>query len=1009
MPEPTINKTLITSLEMFCAMQVAMQQTTSTVWFDTETTSADRDVPDIVSAQFGFTHSDGEFHAYFVPVWHTSITHYVFDAAARRLEACFGEHDGPIPREDAEEALCDLLEWLLGDPDRTIGGHNLKYDIRRAHDLILRRRGYPVTVKCSVKDTMMYTYFLETENNRLKDNCKEFLRLSDSEVLDFEDICPNFDLAPLVPIDVIAHYGYPDVYRPPMLLSKVKRHMTPKMIKLAEEVESPNVKVIAHMESIGVRMDVPLLHELDAEFAISQADLQRQIYDLVGCEFNLTGPQLSRTMYDDTRMWDGEALQKAIKKYVKDFGRGANGLFPANKEVIGDLLYYKTATPEGLQVAELISKYNSYGTVRGGFTGKLPGFVREDGRIHPSFSQVGTVTTRLSCADPNLMNIPFRDVEFRRLRECFIATPGWVLVGADFSALELVLMAHQSQDPILMAIFLSDPPGDPHQITADALGIVRSLAKCVSPTTWLTTPDGAKRISEFVGDAFDVSEPLISDDVLGTDGFVKVNASYRNKNDRRFLVVTNKSILVCSANHQFAAPDGTLVRAEDLAKGMPLAEVATHTAVKTHSGRVLVTNKDIPSTWLETTPQWAYFAGLFIGDGTANATSCSICVGNYKKKDNYGFSYDAWGEIVKGVMDDLGFRAVSYRKASEAAGTVYFGSSRTVSLLRDLGIFDDGTHHKKLTVPSWVVNGGEEYILSFLAGLTDSDGWITKQGTASITTKSPELAADVCFIANSIGLQPSPYVDHNNLYNRDYFRIVFKRSATNRIAQYMLHLGKRTRLTDKVRIEQNVQHKVRLVQPLDIGELVDLNLASEDHLYYTNSCLTHNTFNYAKAYGSGASNIARKLRIPRAQAQEYIDVYDQTYLEVTKFNKWVISQVREKGYIENIFGMRRYFNKAIKEGQYWNNAATNFPIQSFAAIVMKIAMRNIYNRLVREGHLNVRARMLLQIHDELLLEATEDFAEELAEIVSYEMCNAVQLRVPLRAESGTGPNWRECH
>jgi DNA polymerase-1 len=170
------------------------------------------------------------------------------------------------------------------------------------------------------------------------------------------------------------------------------------------------------------------------------------------------------------------------------------------------------------------------------------------------------------------------------------------------------------------------------------------------------------------------------------------------------------------------------------------------------------------------------------------------------------------------------------------------------------------------------------------------------------------------------------------------------------------------------------------------------------------------TANFGIMYGISAFGLSQRLNIPRKEAKELIDDYFNNFPAVKKFMDKSIEKARVKGYVETLMGRKRYLpdidsRNATVRGMAERNAI-NAPLQGSAADIIKVAMINIYNRILDEG---LKARMNLQVHDELNFECPVDEKDKLAEIVKYEMGNAVHLSVPLTVELGTGKNWLEAH
>ena len=161
-------------------------------------------------------------------------------------------------------------------------------------------------------------------------------------------------------------------------------------------------------------------------------------------------------------------------------------------------------------------------------------------------------------------------------------------------------------------------------------------------------------------------------------------------------------------------------------------------------------------------------------------------------------------------------------------------------------------------------------------------------------------------------------------------------------------------------------------------------------------------------YGIGAFSLADDIGVSRQQAQEFIDRYLGQFPKIDAYLKRTIAEAYENGYVTTLFGRRRYIaelsGKNKMQQKFGERVAMNSPIQGTAADLIKIAMVRVHNRLKREG---LQARLILQVHDELLIEAKRDCAEKAMEILREEMENAARLAVPLTVEIHAGDTWFE--
>ncbi|MCB0115956.1 MAG: hypothetical protein KDD84_17770, partial [Caldilineaceae bacterium] len=169
------------------------------------------------------------------------------------------------------------------------------------------------------------------------------------------------------------------------------------------------------------------------------------------------------------------------------------------------------------------------------------------------------------------------------------------------------------------------------------------------------------------------------------------------------------------------------------------------------------------------------------------------------------------------------------------------------------------------------------------------------------------------------------------------------------------------------------------------------------------------TINFATIYGVSAYGLSSRTEMDPGEAQRFLDQYFATYPRVQRYISETLISVKEKGYVETLLGRKRFFpelmegaNVRFMQRQGFERAAINAPIQGTAADIIKIAMANLHARLRREGF---QARMLLQVHDELVLEAPAAEVQDVVRLVTEEMETAYDLKAPLRVDVETGPNW----
>ncbi|RMF97923.1 MAG: DNA polymerase I [Gammaproteobacteria bacterium] len=352
-------------------------------------------------------------------------------------------HCGPdAPRQlDRDRVLAVLRDWLE-DPRREKIGHHLKFDahVLRNHGLQLRGMAW---------DTMLESYVLNSAATRhdLDSVARKYLG---AETTRYADVAGkgakqiSFDQVPLAQA---APYAAEDADISLQLHERLwpEIEATGALAAVYTEIERPLIPVLLDMEATGVYVDSGQLARLSREFATQMAKLEQAAEQLAGHPFNLSSPkQLQDILYSELGL---PVLRKTPKGQ------------PSTAE---DVLAELAAEHE---LPRLILDYRALSKLKSTYTDKLPEMVNPDtGRIHTSYHQAVANTGRLSSSDPNLQNIPIRTAEGRRIRQAFVAPRGYRLLAADYSQIELRIMAHLSGDAGLLAAFAEDR--DIHQATA---------------------------------------------------------------------------------------------------------------------------------------------------------------------------------------------------------------------------------------------------------------------------------------------------------------------------------------------------------------------------------------------------------------------------------------------------------------------------------------------------------------------------------------------------------------
>jgi DNA polymerase-1 len=333
------------------------------------------------------------------------------------------------PSQLSDSSTVKLLAPMLANPQVGKIIHNSK----KAW-IVFKRLG--IELQSINFDTMLAAYVLDP-SKRVRDLeaiAKEFLNKSP---VSYDDLVgtgrKRQDLVDLPLEQVVAYGGDQAVYSLQLATALEEQIEGANQTRLFREIEIPLVRVLARMEMKGVKIDVERLEHLDRGFSARLEEIVEKIYHLAGETFNINSPQqLGRILFDKL------AFPMVINTLTG---------YSTSMQVLSALAPYHPLPGEVL-------KYRSLTKLKNTYIDTLPRMVnRNTGRIHTCYNQTGTVTGRLSSSDPNLQNIPVRTEEGREIRRAFVAAPGHLLVSADYSQIELRILAHYSEDEALIDAF----------------------------------------------------------------------------------------------------------------------------------------------------------------------------------------------------------------------------------------------------------------------------------------------------------------------------------------------------------------------------------------------------------------------------------------------------------------------------------------------------------------------------------------------------------------------------
>jgi len=388
--------------------------------FDTETTSIDAQQAQLVGLSFAV--KAGE--AVYVPVAHSYMG---------------------VPQQLDRAAVLRGRKPILEDPNKAKVVQHAKYDIN-----VLANASTPINVQGVAFDTMLESYVLDSTATR-HDMDSLSLKYLGHSTIRFEDIAGKgakqltFDQ---IALEQAGPYAAEDADVTLRLHQNLWARLEeiPSLASVLRDIEIPLVPVLARIERNGALVDAKLLGEHSQELGEKLVALERQAFEVAGEEFNLGSPkQLGAILYE--------------KLGLPIISKTAKGQASTAEAVLAEL------AEQDYELPKVLMQYRSLSKLKSTYTDRLPEQINpRTGRIHTSYQQAVASTGRLSSSDPNLQNIPIRSAEGRRIRQAFVAPKGYKLVAADYSQIELRIMAHLSRDEGLMNAFRDNL--DVHTATA---------------------------------------------------------------------------------------------------------------------------------------------------------------------------------------------------------------------------------------------------------------------------------------------------------------------------------------------------------------------------------------------------------------------------------------------------------------------------------------------------------------------------------------------------------------
>ena len=424
----TAYKTVRTAAEL--SAWIARAEDEGVVAIDAETSSADPLQGDLIGLSLAV--KPGE--ACYIPIGHKTGADDLFNGA------------GLAPDQMAEAEAIALLKPLLESPGVLKVGHDIKFDM---HVLAMR----DIRIK-PIDDAMLLSYTLDAgatgDDHSLDTLSERFLGHKPIPLSEVAGSGRNFLGLARAPIEKACEYGAEKAD----IALRLRRVLQPRIVAermttVYERLERPLVEVLARMERRGIAIDRNILSRMTGEFSQRMAGLEDEISKIVGAPFNPGSPkQLGDILFGQMGLPGGK--------------KTATGAWSTTASVLEDL------AAEGHQLPARVLEWRQIAKLKSTYTDALPGFVNPStGRVHTAYALASTTTGRLSSSEPNLQNIPIRTEEGRKIRRAFVAPEGRKLISADYSQIELRLLAHLADIPALKRAFADEL--DIHAMTASEM------------------------------------------------------------------------------------------------------------------------------------------------------------------------------------------------------------------------------------------------------------------------------------------------------------------------------------------------------------------------------------------------------------------------------------------------------------------------------------------------------------------------------------------------------------
>lgn len=934
-----------------------------------------------------------------------------------------------VPINHREDSECNLPEKeVLNEIKRLCVNcrvifHNAKYDIA-----LLRNYGIIISDYKMFEDTIILgrLYDAGTKETGLK---KLSEKLLNQPMLELKDVTGGENKFDLISPNVGYIYGGSDAICTFDLYKFFEQQDIIKQQEFIYNLEKRVVFVVIEMESHLIKINTPYLLKVREKADKRVEELTREIYELVGHEFNIGSPlQLGRILFDELEYEYPQKRKTATGQYITD-----------------DKTMKKIA--EKYPLVQKILEFRNLGKLTGTYIKKLLLNTDEEGFVKLGFNQVGTDTGRFSSpggaglevdgySGVNFQSMPKKpdkkNPELDLRKALTVRDSDKTMVAIDYENEEMRVATNLSRETVWIesikkGVDFHTATGalvsgkNVEDITPDSPE--RRIGKCVAKGTRIASENGWIPIENL----------KVGDKVITHRGDLKKITKIWNMGTKPGIKIQTKTGLqiTCGLNHRFKNTSDKWIRAEDLKVGDKLKTISCHKMNPKKIQKIYfnIWNKgnenDISDNLpiVEITPMWArllgYILGMDVKEDILNTCHklglsplCKLEKRRFKKDGTLSrplYQIHIGSRILVRFFRELGFTGRREWKEENAK----LGRYKSVKIFR---------------VPRIIFESPKNVSREFLRGLFETDGYVSPKKEVSVTTKDKQFAEDIQLLLLQFGIKTSIYRTFSKKYNRYYYSIfcsvsgakIFEKkinfiSKEKRDRLYRITHNKAKKYSSSGSFKIKWEAEVREIESLNEVELMDLTI-EHDHTYVAEGLITHNTVNFLSLYLGGPYNLSEQAGVSISEAKRILTTY---FSGVPRLKKWMereIARSHKSKIVKTVFGRIRplhvfYESDDRKIISHGDRCVVNTLIQGSSADIMKIVMAKLH-AWIHRNNFQDDIKILITMHDELVFEITTKKLHFLIpEIVKIMMLKDVVTKklnweVPLTVDVKYGDNWR---